>query len=54
MANRYSLSERELQVVNLLLEGKSNKEIAQEFHISVRTVEFHVTHILAKLVVCQK
>jgi DNA-binding CsgD family transcriptional regulator len=49
MNNSYSFSERELQVINLLLEGKSNKEIAQELGITVRTVEFHITNILAKV-----
>lgn len=43
------LSEREREVVKLLLEGKSNKLIATALHISERTVEFHLTNIYARL-----
>lgn len=42
-------SEREKDVVKLLLQGKSNKQIALELGISVRTVEFHLGNIYAKL-----
>jgi DNA-binding CsgD family transcriptional regulator len=47
--NRNELSKRETQVVNLLLEGKSNKQIAAILGISEGTVEFHLTSIYAKL-----
>jgi DNA-binding CsgD family transcriptional regulator len=43
-----NLSEREIDVVKLLLEGKSNKLIASALHISDRTVEFHLKNIYAK------
>jgi DNA-binding CsgD family transcriptional regulator len=43
------LSHREQEVVNLLLEGKSNKLIALALGISDRTVEFHLKNIYAKL-----
>lgn len=43
-----SLSKREQDVVRLLLEGKSNKLIAQALHITERTVEFHLKNIYAK------
>ncbi len=43
------LSERELQVLQLMAKGASNQEIAQELVISVDTVKRHVSHILAKL-----
>jgi LuxR family maltose regulon positive regulatory protein len=43
------LSERELQVLQLLAQGASNQEIAQELVIAVDTVKRHVHHILAKL-----
>ena len=42
------LTEAEARVAGAVARGLSNKEIAQEFRISVRTVEHHVQHILAK------
>lgn len=42
------LSEREKEVVEQLLQGKSNKLIALELGISARTVEFHLKNIYAK------
>lgn len=42
------LSKREQEVVQLLLEGKSNKLIASALSVSDRTVEFHLTNIYAK------
>ena len=43
------LTPRELQVLRLLAEGKSNKEIARALGISEHTVKFHVNAILGKL-----
>jgi DNA-binding CsgD family transcriptional regulator len=43
------LSERELAVARLVVDGLSNKAIASRLHVSVRTVESHVRHALAKL-----
>lgn len=48
MNSQTSLSKREQDVVRLLLEGKSNKLIAQALHITERTVEFHLKNIYAK------
>ena len=42
------LSTRELEVVRLVADGLANKAIAAELHLSVRTVESHVRHVLAK------
>jgi two-component system response regulator NreC len=42
------LSEREVDVLRLVARGYSNKEIADELFISVRTVETHKTHIMQK------
>lgn len=42
------LSKREWEVVELLLQGKSNKLIASSLGISKRTVEFHLKNIYAK------
>jgi DNA-binding CsgD family transcriptional regulator len=43
------LSERELEVAGLVARGLSNKAIAAELHISTRTAQNHVQHILTKL-----
>lgn len=43
------LTEREMEVLRLLAQGKSNQEVADELFIGVKTVKFHVTNILAKL-----
>jgi HD-GYP domain-containing protein (c-di-GMP phosphodiesterase class II) len=42
------LSERELQVLRLLVRGLSNKHIARELGVSPRTVQQHTIHIYAK------
>jgi two-component system, NarL family, response regulator LiaR len=44
-----ALSEREAEVLRLLAQGQSNKEIAQTLQIVEDTVKTHVKHILAKL-----
>ena len=43
------LTERELEVVPLVAQGRSNREIAETFVISEKTVKTHIGHILAKL-----
>ena len=43
------ISPRESDVLRLLVEGHSNREIADRLYISERTVENHVQHILTKL-----
>ncbi len=43
-----ALTEAEVRVAEAVARGLSNKEIAAEFRISVRTVENHISHILAK------
>jgi DNA-binding CsgD family transcriptional regulator len=47
-------SEREKDVVNLLLQGRGNKQIALELGISNRTVEFHLGNIYSKLGVASR
>ncbi|WP_313546731.1 response regulator transcription factor [Leifsonia aquatica] len=44
-----TLSARELDVLSRMAEGKSNVGIAAELHLSLRTVESHIGHIMAKL-----
>jgi DNA-binding NarL/FixJ family response regulator len=46
---QYILSARETEVLRLLASGKSNKQIAAELVVSVRTVESHRAHMLARL-----
>lgn len=41
-------SNREWEVINLLLQGKSNKLIASSLGVSKRTIEFHLKNIYAK------
>jgi non-specific serine/threonine protein kinase len=42
------LSAREVEVAGLVAGGLANKAIAAQLHLSVRTVESHVRHVLAK------
>jgi predicted ATPase/DNA-binding CsgD family transcriptional regulator len=46
---RGSLTPREVEILRLLASGMTNPEIAAALFLSVRTVENHVAHILAKL-----
>lgn len=48
MTQHSQLSDREQDVVDLLMQGMSNKEIAASLHITVRTVEFHLQNVYAK------
>jgi len=43
------LSDREVQVLQLMARGMSNQEIAKELFVSSTTVKTHVSHILTKL-----
>ncbi|GJM34334.1 MAG: hypothetical protein DHS20C18_33350 [Saprospiraceae bacterium] len=43
------LTEREMEVLNLLKAGKTNKAIAADLFLSERTIKFHVSAILSKL-----
>jgi DNA-binding CsgD family transcriptional regulator len=44
-----TLTDREWEVARLVAEGRSNKQIAADLHLSVRTVENHLSHVYAKL-----
>ena len=44
-----TLTERELEVLDLLAQGMPNKEIAAHLTISERTAKFHVSSIMGKL-----
>ena len=54
MIKNIHLSKRETEVVKLVLQGKSNKQIALSLDISVRTVEFHLKNIYAKFQVSSR
>ena len=47
--SRQSLTDRETEVLRLLAQGRSNKEIARVLSIGEQTVKTHVAHILSKL-----
>jgi len=46
---RLGLTEREFEVLRLVASGQSNREIADQLFISVKTASVHVSNILAKL-----
>jgi DNA-binding NarL/FixJ family response regulator len=45
------LTARQLAVARSVAAGKSNREVARDLYISVKTVEFHVSQILTRLAV---
>lgn len=48
-AKAFGLTQRELEVVRAVVEGRSNREIAEQSSISENTVKSHLTHIFNKL-----
>jgi DNA-binding NarL/FixJ family response regulator len=49
LAERFSLTRREVQVANLLAQGLSNQAIARELKISAHTARHHTQRVLSKL-----
>ena len=47
--NKSALTEREMEVLNCLVQGMNNKDIAQALFISDKTVKIHVSKIFKKL-----
>ena len=43
------LTDRELQVLNLIVQGKSNLQISEALPITIQTAKNHVMHIMMKL-----
>ncbi len=46
---QFFLTEREIEILRLVIEGKTNIEISEEMNISVHTVKAHITNILVKM-----
>jgi DNA-binding NarL/FixJ family response regulator len=49
MASIADLTPRELQILRLVIVGKTNRAIANEIYISEKTVEFHLDHVYTKI-----
>jgi DNA-binding NarL/FixJ family response regulator len=49
MKNGNRLSSREVEVLQLIAEGKPNKQVAAELNVSFKTVDKHRQHLMAKL-----
>ena len=43
------LSSREVEVLQLIAEGKANKQVAAELGLSFKTIDKHRQHLMAKL-----
>jgi len=50
----YDITEREMEILKLMVEGLSNNEIAERIIVSQSTVKFHVSNILSKLGVASR
>jgi DNA-binding CsgD family transcriptional regulator len=48
------LTKREIEVLTLVIEGKSSKEVADMLYVSKRTVDFHLANIYDKLQVTNR
>ena len=48
------LTKREVEVLTLVIEGKSSKEVAELLYVSKRTVDFHLANIYEKLQVSNR
>jgi DNA-binding NarL/FixJ family response regulator len=46
---KIKLTRRETQVLELIAEGKANKEISNILHISVSTTKNHISNLMSKL-----
>jgi two-component system, NarL family, response regulator LiaR len=48
-APAYDLTDREVEILNLMVEGLANNDIAERLVVSQSTVKFHVSNVLSKL-----
>jgi DNA-binding NarL/FixJ family response regulator len=46
---KHLLTDREQHVMDLIIEGKSNLEVAAELKVSVNTIKTHLRHVFRKL-----
>lgn len=53
IGNRRSLTNREIEILEQIATGISNKELAQNYNVSLRTIEAHRLNIMRKLQVAQ-
>ncbi|SRR5579884_209291 len=53
-SSQVGLTPREIEVLQLLAQGQTNREIARKLTLSVSTVKIHVEHILEKLCVSDR
>lgn len=49
LANQFELTQRESELLSLMIEGRTNTDIAQELFISENTVKTHIKHVYQKL-----
>jgi DNA-binding NarL/FixJ family response regulator len=49
LKKKATLSSREVEVLQLIAEGRANKQVAAELGISIKTVEKHRQHLMRKL-----
>jgi DNA-binding NarL/FixJ family response regulator len=49
MADLSDLTPRDLEVLQLVLAGRTNRAIAAEIHICEKTVEFHLNNVYSKV-----
>lgn len=49
LEKKYSLTEREIQVLQCIWEGMSNKEISEQLFISLSTTKYHISNLYIKL-----
>ena len=49
-----TLSPREVEVLSLVVQGRTSKEVAESLFLSKRTVDFHLTSIYGKLQVSNR
>jgi DNA-binding NarL/FixJ family response regulator len=48
-ADEFGLTDRELEVLRLLADGRTNRQIGEELFIAAKTASVHVSRILMKL-----
>lgn len=52
--SNWNLSEREIEILKLLVAGGSNQQMAEQLYLSVETIKTHMRHIMEKLQVADR